>query len=423
MRGLGHADQKETIMSAAFDLTTCFASGLPDPGPRFPGFPKYNFVGGHNDPERIPIEGLIEATASVLRREGSKLAMYNLAQGPQGFIGLREMIAAKLNRHRGMRITRDEVLITTGSGQGIDMISRMFVNPGDTVILEEFCYAGAINRFKRVGANIIGIPLDEQGMRMDVLASTLEELKRKGLTPKYIYTIPTIQNPTGSILPMERRQQMLTLARQYGVPIFEDECYADLVWAGSAPPSLYSMDPKQVVHIGSFSKTLAPALRVGYAVSEWPVLSRMIACKTDSGTGALDQMIVAEFFGKHFDDHVPALTAVLKDKLDCMVEAVEREFGTSAEMWKPEGGIFLWLKLPDSVDVRKLVKPAADAGIQFNPGPEWVCNPEPAKSYMRLCFALASKEVIREGVAALAEVCYQQTGIPVRSANVQRRSA
>ncbi len=179
----------------------------------------------------------------------------------------------------------------------------------------------------------------------------------------------------------------------------------------------------QVVHIGSFSKTLAPALRVGYAVAEWPVLSQMLACKTDSGTGALDQMIVAEFFSKHFDQHVDALSGVLKEKLDTMVEAVEREFGTTVDMWKPKGGIFLWFKLPDSVDVRKLVKPAADAGIQFNPGPEWVCNPEPAKSYMRLCFGMPSKEVIREGVAALAQVCYEQTGIPVRSANVQRRAS
>jgi 2-aminoadipate transaminase len=414
---------EEAIMSAAFDLTSHFAKGLPDPAPRFPGFPKYNFVGGHNDPERIPIEGLIEATASVLRRDGSKLAMYNLAQGPQGYVGLRQMVADKLNRHRGMKITRDEVLVLTGSGQGIDIISRLFVDPGDTIILEEFCYAGAINRFKRVGANIVGVPLDEDGIRLDVLASTLEDLKKKGITPKYIYTIPTIQNPSGSIMPMERRQQLLALARQYGVAIFEDECYADLVWAGEAPPSLYSMDPKQVVHIGSFSKTLAPALRVGYAVSDWPVLSRMLACKTDSGTGALDQMIVAEYFANHFDRHVGALTNVLKEKLDTMIEAVEREFGTSAEMWKPKGGIFLWFKLPDSVDVRKLVKPAADAGIHFNPGPEWVCNPEPAKSYMRLCFALPSKEVIREGVSALAQVCYEQTGIPVRSANVQRRTA
>ena len=139
------------MSSADFSLMSRFAKDLPAPAPRFGGFPKYNFVGGHNDPERVPIEGLIEATASVLRREGSKLAMYNLAQGPQGFIGLREMVADKLKRHRGMNVSRDEVLVTTGSGQGIDMISRMFVDPGDTVILEEFCYAGAINRFKRVG--------------------------------------------------------------------------------------------------------------------------------------------------------------------------------------------------------------------------------------------------------------------------------
>jgi 2-aminoadipate transaminase len=411
------------MSSAAFDLTSCFADGLPDPAPRFGGFPKYNFIGGHNDPVHIPIEGLIEATASVLRREGSKLAMYNLAQGPQGYVGLREFVADKLKRHRGIAATRDDVLITTGSGQGIDIVSRLFINPGDTVILEEFCYAGAINRFKRIGANIVGVPLDEDGMRMDALASTLEGLKQKGVTPKYIYTIPTIQNPSGSILPLERRQQMLALALQYGVPIFEDECYADLIWAGGAPPALYALAPKQVVHIGSFSKSLAPALRVGYAVAEWPVLSRMISSKTDSGTGALDQMIVAEYFTKNFDKHIGTLSGVLKGKLDTMVEAVEREFGTTADMWRPKGGIFLWLKLPDAVDVRKLVKPAADAGINFNPGPEWVCNPEPAKSYMRLCFALPSKEDIRAGVAALAQVCYEQTGIPVRSANVERAGA
>jgi 2-aminoadipate transaminase len=408
------------MSSSAFDITSCFAKGLPEPSPRFGGFPKYNFVGGHNDPTRIPIEGLIDAAASVLRREGSKLAMYNLAQGPQGYLGLREFVADKLKRRRGIAASRDDIMILTGSGQGIEIISRMFVSPGDTVILEEFCYGGAITRFRRIGANIVGVPLDDEGMRMDALASTLEGLKQKGVTPKFIYTIPTIQNPSGSILPLERRRQMLTLAKQYGVPIFEDECYADLIWGGEAPPAIYSMEPKHVVHIGSFSKTLAPALRVGYAVAEWPVLSRMIACKTDSGTGALDQMIVAEYFSKQFDNHVGALTGVLKEKLDTMVEAVEREFGTVADMWKPKGGIFLWLKLPDAVDVRKLVKPAADAGIQFNPGPEWVCNPEPAKSYMRLCFALASKEDIRAGVAALAQVCYEQTGIPVRSANIER---
>ena len=407
------------MSSPAFDLTRLFGTGLPEPSPRFAGFPAFNFIGGHNDPEQIPIEGLIAAAASVLRREGGRLAMYNLGLGPQGYPGLRDFLADKLKRHRGMDVGRDDIMITTGSGQGIDMVSRLLVDPGETVILEECCYAGAINRFKRIGAKIVGTKLDAHGICIDALTAKLDELKAQGVTPKCIYTIPTIQNPTGSILPLERRHALLALARERGIAIFEDECYADLLWVRAAPPSLYALAPEQVVHIGSFSKSLAPALRIGYCVASWAVLSRLLAMKTDGGTGALDQMIVAEYFSRSFDAHVGHLSAVLREKLDTMVEAVEREFGTSVEMWRPEGGIFLWLKLPDRVDVAKLVKPAAEAGIAFNPGPEWVCDPATAKSSMRLCFALPSKQEIRDGVAALARVCFEQTGIPVRSANVE----
>ncbi|MFI4981253.1 MAG: aminotransferase class I/II-fold pyridoxal phosphate-dependent enzyme, partial [Nevskiales bacterium] len=167
------------------------------------------------------------------------------------------------------------------------------------------------------------------------------------------------------------------------------------------------------------SKSLAPALRVGYAVADWQVLSRMLACKSDGGTGALDQMVIAEYFSRHFDDHIKQLAGVLRDKLDTMVEAVAREFGTAAQAVRPKGGIFLWIRLPDSVDVRKLVKPAAEAGIAFNPGPEWSCNAEAAKSHLRLCFALLSKADIDAGIAAFARVCHEQTGIPVHSHNVR----
>jgi 2-aminoadipate transaminase len=404
----------------SFDITSRFGKGLAEPAVKFAGFPQFNFVGGHNDPTLIPIEDLIAATASVLRREGQKLAMYNLAQGPQGFIGLREFVAGKAKERRGINASADDVLITTGSGQGIDIISRLLLEPGDTVLLEEFCYAGAINRFKKLGAKLIGMPLDEDGIRMDALAGLLEELKGKGTTPKFIYTIPTIQNPTGSILPLDRRQELLHLAKQYDVPVFEDECYADLLWHGvDAPPALYALAPDQVMHIGSFSKSLAPALRVGYAIAQWPVLRHMIANKGDSGTGALDQMIVAEYFSKHFGEHVDELSTALRGKLDAMQDAIEREFGTTMETWRPRGGIFLWMKLPDSIDVRTLVKPAAERGIAFNPGPEWAVDPQASKSHLRLCFALPSIETIRAGVAAFARVCYEQTGLPQHSANIR----
>ena len=407
------------MAGAGIDFSALLRQDLPPPLPRFAGFPRHNFIGGHNDPQQVPVEALAEAAAAVLHREGAKLALYNMAQGPQGYRGLREFVADKVGRHRGVRCGADDVLILSGSGQGIDLVNQLLLAPGDTIIMEEFTYGGALRQMKRAGVSIHGAPLDAQGIRIDALSNLLDGLKAKGVRPKYIYTIPTIQNPTGSILPLERRRQLLDLAKRHGVAIFEDECYADLIWAGGAPPAIYSLDPSAVVHIGSFSKTLAPALRVGYAIAEWPLLSRLITAKTDGGTGSLDQMVVAEYFSRHFDDHVGKLTQVLKAKRDVMIEAVEREFGTAAELWKPEGGIFLWFKLPDQVDVTKLMKPAADAGIAFNPGPEWACDPNTSKSHLRLCFALPSHEEIRAGVAAFAKVCYEQTGIPSRSANVR----
>jgi 2-aminoadipate transaminase len=411
------------MSTTTFDFSQLLAKGIPEPAVRFTGFPKYNFVGGHNDPTQIPIEALTEAARSVLKREGSNLAMYNLSHGPQGYRGLRDFVVDKVTKRRGITATRDDILITSGSGQGIELVSRLLLEPGDTVILEEYCYAGAISRAKQMGAKIVSVPLDEDGMRVDALEAILADLKAKGVTPKYIYTIPTIQNPTGSILTLARRHALIALARQYGVPIFEDECYADLIWGTEAPPALYALAPSQVIHIGSFSKNLAPALRLGYAIAPWPILSRMIACKTDGGTGALDQMITAEYFNQSFGAHLTNLNGALHDKLTTMQEALEREFGTSVEPWKPKGGIFLWFKLPDSIDVRKLTKPAADAGISFNAGPEWACNPEAAKSHIRLCFALLSKQEIKDGVAALAKVCYEQTGIPARSANIEHAAA
>jgi len=410
------------MTDAGFAYSNLFRKDLPPPAPRWTGFPKYNFIGGHNDPVRIPAAALAEAATSVLRRRGADLALYNF-DGPQGYLELRQLVVDKAAQRPAIKCTVDDVLITSGSGQAIDLVNGLLLERGDTVILEEFTYGGALTKLKRLGVNIIGAPLDEEGLKIDALARIIEDLGRKGIIPKYVYTIPTVQNPTGSILPSERREALLALTRKHGVPVFEDECYADLTWDGDGPPALYAIDPQQVIHIGSFSKTLAPSLRLGYAIADWQAMSRLVACKreTDSGTGALDQMVVAEYFSQNFDDHVGGLTETLHQKLDAMVEAVEREFGTAIEkMWKPKGGIFLWLKLPDRIDVTKLVAPAAKAGVVFNPGPEWSCDPDTTKSHLRLCFALPSKDMIREGVAAFARVCYEETGIPEQSANVRR---
>lgn len=393
-----------------------FAAGLPAPTPRFGGLARYVLNSGHNDPEMIPAAALAKAAAAVIAREGRKLAIYNLAEGPLGYSGLRRFFADKL-KLRGITTTPEQILITSGSGQGIEFALRLLVQPGDTVLYEEFSYMGAINKARSMGAEVVPVPVDADGLRSDALETILSDLKARGIVPKLIYTIPTVQNPTGTIMPLDRRQEVIRVARAHGVPIFEDECYADIVWAPGTPPALYGMAPEEVIHIGTLSKTLAPALRVGYVAAPWAVLSQMLSFKNDGGTGALDQMVAAEYFSTHFDSHIAALSVRLKRKCDVMIAALEREFGASARIWKPAGGIFVWVDLDGPVDTRDLVEAATAGGLVFNPGPEWAVDGSAHANSFRLCFALPTETEIEEGVALLAEICHAQTGIPARGAN------
>lgn len=403
-----------------FAYGSLFSSTAPTPAARFSSLPRYNFGTGHNDPEIMPTEALAEAAAAVIRRHGDRLAIYNLGQGSLGFEGLRRFIADKVARTRGIACTVDDILITTGSLQGIDLVNQLMLERGDTVLVEAFSYSAALSKLRGLGVEIVGVPLDDQGLRIDALEEILKGLQARGVRPKYLYTIPTVQNPTGTILPLERRHQLLRLAKVFGLPVFEDECYADVLWRHDAPPALYGIDPTQVIHIGSLSKSLAPALRVGYVVASWDVLGRMVAMKSDGGTGALDQMVAAEYFAIAFDSHVRKLSRAVETKLDVLMESIHAQFGTAAEVRRPEGGLFVWVRLPEQVDTRRLVQPAAAAGVAFNPGPELSCEPEQGRNWMRLCFALPGEQDIRDGIAELARICFEQTGIPRRSANVAR---
>jgi 2-aminoadipate transaminase len=408
----------------AFDFAPLLAPNLPPPAAKWTGFAKYNFTGGHNDADQVPLGALIKAANDVLTREGRTIATYGLASGPQGYRPLREFLAQKLKRSAGISCAADEILITSGSLQALDLVNGILLARGDTIITEAATYQGALNRWTRLGVNVIGVPLDGDGMCIDALAAALDDLKRRGVRAKYIYTIPTVQNPTGTILSEARRHDMLRLAGAHGVPIFEDDCYADLIWDGKRPPALHALSRHGgVIHIGSFSKSIAPALRVGYIVADWSLLSRMLAIKTDAGSGALEQMVLGEFCPAYFDAHVPALTRGLRQKLETLMDALNEQFGTAAEFDDPKGGIFLWVKLPDEVDTLKLYQPALAAGVAINPGPEWSTDKSYGKSRTRLCFANASHEAIRAGIATLAEVCRREFGVPNRSANVERARA
>jgi 2-aminoadipate transaminase len=404
-----------------FDYAGLLRPDLPPATARWTGFPKYNFVGGHNDADSVPVDGLIAAATQVLGREGKTLATYGLQSGALGYLPLREFIARKVGRDAGIACSPDEILITSGSLQGLDLVNQVLLSRGDTVIVEEMTYSGAISRLKRLGANIVGVAVDHDGLESDRLRVALDDLKRRGIRPKYIYTIPTVQNPTATVMSEARRGELLALSKSYGVPIFEDECYADLVWGGKRPPALRAMAGNdRVIHIGSFSKSIAPALRLGYLVAGWPLMSRILSIKSDGGSGALEQMILAEYCRDNFDTHVQALRQTLRRKLDTLVEALRAHFGAAAEFEYPAGGIFLWVKLPDPVDTTRLQQLALAAGVAVNPGVEWTTDAGAGKTRLRICFAHPPAQVIRDGVAQLAEVCHREFGVPSGIAGVHR---
>ena len=397
----------------ALDYSELFNRELPSPPGKWDGHPRYNFIGGHSDPDMVPLDGFIESAGRVFRGDPRNISMYNFDGGPQGILPLRQFVVDKLARQRGINVTTDEVLITSGSGQGIELINEILLEEGDTAIVEAFSFSGALSNLRRRKVNIVGIDVDEDGMDTDQLATALGELRDRGVRPKYIYTIPTLQNPTGTVMTMERRYQLLALSEEFGVPIFEDECYADLVFEEEYEPAIRSLDDSnRVLHIGSFSKTLGPGTRLGYVVAPWEIMSRLLSRKNDAGTGVMDQMIVGDYFNNHYDEHILEVRAALQRKRDALSSALRESFGPSVEFYVPRGGMYLWVKLPAGVDSRALNEPALREGIAFNPGPDWSADPDAAASYIRLCFALPSEAEIWEGVEKLAEVFRAEGAVP-----------
>lgn len=404
-----------------FDFTSVISSRATATANRWNGYPPYHFVGGNIDEQTIPVDELAAAVAKVIRSEGHSMAKYGLENGPLGYLPLRQFIAKNLKARAGMDVPADDVLVTTGSLQALDLVNELLLESGDAVVLEAANYGGTLTRLERLNVEAIGVELDDGGMRMDHLREVMTDLDRQGRKAKFIYTIPTIQNPTATILSRDRRLEMLDIARQFDVPIFEDDCYADLIWTGERPEAIQALDTdNRVLYCGSFSKTVAPALRVGYLVASWKVMQHVLPLKTDAGSGALEQMVLAEYLPQKFDDHVDGLVRMLKLKADAMVEALNENFGATAEFSEPVGGIYIWVTLPEHVDTRDLAVAAAAEGIAINPGPEWTVYGEQNRHRMRLCFGHPSVEAIRDGVARLADVCHQQFGVPRRSGNVER---
>jgi 2-aminoadipate transaminase len=362
----------------------------------------FNFGPGNPDPGVFPAQDLGAAAQRVLSREGAELAHY---PDPLGLPALRSIAADRVERNFGIRPPLSEVVITNGAMQGLQLSAQGLARPGDTVVVEEFEYSGTIRVFKQFGLELRGVPLDEHGMRMDALADVLGDQSRIGKLPSFIYTTASYQNPTGATLPAERRLRLIDLARQYGVPIVEDDTYGDISFEPHTERAVYALArPGEVMYIGSFSKILGPGLRLGFFVAPPSIAQRLMPWKTDGGTSALSQMIAAEYFSTNLWQHVEEARTAVKEKRNTLMDALETEFGGVDGMrWsKPDGGLFVWIKLSEDVDRARIAELAAARQITYSTGQAFHAGGQDVP-YLRLAFGWIDREDIPEGVRLLAE--------------------
>jgi 2-aminoadipate transaminase len=374
----------------------------------------FNFGAGNPDPGVFPSHDLGEAARRALTRMGSELAHYPEARGlPE----LRAVAQQRFERNHHVRPPLEEIVITNGAMQGLQLSAQGLASPGDTVIMEEFEYGGTIRVFKQCGLQLVPVSVDEHGMRMDALEKILEQQAASGKLSAFIYTTASYQNPTGTSQPLERRQKLLELGRKYHILIVEDDTYGDISFEPLKVPAIYSLaEPGEVMYIGSFSKILGPGIRLGFFMATESIITRLMPWKMDGGTSMLSQLVAAEYFKDHLWDHIEEGRQAVKNKRNALLDALEGEFGAVPGMsWtQPDGGLFVWVKLSEDVDRARLQELATARGITYATGQAFHALSSDV-AYLRLAFGWIEKDDIAEGVRLLAECVREATPATVTS--------
>lgn len=368
-----------------------------------------SFAGGLPGPDLFPVEEMKEATETVLEQKGRKALQYSTTEG---YAPLREMLVRHMARY-GIVVGLDNVLITSGSQQALDLIGKVLINPGDKILTENPTYLGALQAFTMYGADYVTVPMDDDGMRVD----RLEEGLRSG--PKFMYVLPNFQNPSGVTLSLERRQAIIKASDHYGIPIIEDDPYGQLRYEGEHIKPLVVLDAEclecqhngkytgNVIYLSTFSKTLAPGLRLGWIVAPQEVIRKLVQAKqgTDLHSSTFDQMVAYEVGrGGFLDRHVHRIREVYGRRRDVMLRSLEKAIPGAESLgvrWThPQGGLFLWAILPEWVDTGELLKEAVKEKVAFVPGASFFpCGG--GHNTMRLNFSNATEELIEEGIVRL----------------------
>jgi 2-aminoadipate transaminase len=314
----------------------------------------------------------------------------------------------------GMRPDPDDIIVTTGGQQAIDLVTKTLVDPGDPVICEAPTYPGAVPVFCSYEADTHQIEMDEDGMRIEVLEALLDELAAQGRRPKFIYSVPSFQNPAGVTLSEERRRRLVELAREREVLVVEDNPYGLLRYEGEPLPPLYQLDGGDyVIYLGTFSKILSPGIRLGWCVAPPPVMEKVVLGKqaTDLCTSTLTQYFVSEYFAEgRWREYVDSLTGIYRERRDAMLDALQRHFPPQAEWSRPEGGLFCWATLPGYIDTGDLLAKALRDNVAFVPGAAAYVDGRDSSS-MRLNFSASDPDEIREGIRRIGEVIWEQVAL------------
>ncbi len=357
-----------------------------------------SFGGGLPAWDLFPVEQVREVTNDILQTDGPAALQYGTSEG---YGPLRAQLVERCRR-RGFSLALDNLIVDTGSMQGIDLAGKLFLDPGDAVVVEDPTFLTALQAFSFYRARYLTVPTDEDGLRVDLLPEILEQHR-----VKFIYIMPTFQNPSGRTLSLERRRLLVEIADHYGTPIVEDDSYGELRYSGEHLPTLKALDRSEcVIYLGSFSKTLSPGLRVGYLVGPTVIMEKLVFAKqaADLHTSLLPQRIASEFLRRDLlDPHIQVIIQHYRRRRDAMLAALDRYFPPGMRWTEPRGGIFLWVTLPDGMDAARLFDDAVAEKVVFVPGGNYFANGG-GQNTMRLNFSAYQENRIALGIERLARV-------------------
>ncbi len=388
MADFAHAFARRTRLRGSDELTTILAGSPPG---------VLSMTGGFPNPATFPTDELDEIAVRLVREDAAVALQYTPCAG---LPSVREYLIDRQEQLQGRRAEQAELIVTSGGMECLLLMCQALIDPGDPILVEAPSYLGALIAFAGAEADVAAVAMDDEGLRVDDLAERLET----GLRPKFVYTIPEYQNPTGRTLSLERRRELVGLCRRHGVLIFEDVAYRELSFDGTSLPTLWSLGPDVVLQAGTFSKSFFPGVRLGWATGPSDVIAELAAAKqtTDQCAGGLGQRMVEEY-GRAggFERHLPAARALYASHWEALSGALEHHMPDGAEWTEPTGGFLTWLTLPEKIDVLAMRPAALDAGVAYVPGPPFHVG-EAGRSSMRLSFSHLTEPELKTAVERLA---------------------